>query len=34
MMSWMGVVVIGALCAIGGFLIAALLITDERDDRP
>lgn len=29
-MSWMGVVVVGALCAIGGFLFGALFRANGR----
>ena len=32
-MSWMAVVVIGAMCALGGFLLGALLSANGRDDR-
>ncbi len=32
-MSWMAVVMIGALCALGGFLLCALLSANGRDDR-
>ena len=33
-MSWIAVVVIGALCAMFGFLVGALLSANRRDDRP
>ena len=33
-MSWIAVVVVGALCALGGFLLAAVLMANGRDDRP
>lgn len=32
-MSWMGVAVIGVLCALLGFLLGALLSANGRDDR-
>lgn len=32
-MSILGVIVVGALCALGGFMLCALLIANRRDDR-
>lgn len=32
-MSWMGVITVGMICALAGFMLAALLFTSGRDDR-
>lgn len=31
-MSWMGVVVVGLVCGLAGFMLGALLFTCGRDD--
>ena len=32
-MSWMGVVTVGMICALAGFMLGALLFANGRDDR-
>ena len=32
-MSILGVIVVGVLCFVGGFLLAALMCANGRDDR-